>query len=97
MNPFKSHWSFSLAEISFFFATLEHLFKVLSTPGQPAMDELMALRLDCYECHIFIERKLIGISEIKKARLIEHYCRSLHINYVTIREMGVSGKQEKVS
>jgi hypothetical protein len=88
-NQFKSHWSFSAEEISLFSATLRRLLELLSSPGQPSLDELMALREDCYECCALIERRLVGLPEIKRALSIEHFYQSEHVSHVTFDEMGL--------
>jgi hypothetical protein len=86
-NRLKRSWSFSVDELSFFSATLERLRRILRHPVLPASEELIELRLDCFECHYLIGRKLFGVPEIRKADAIEHFNQSDHIRHVTFQEM----------
>jgi hypothetical protein len=79
-NRLKSHWAFSIEEISYFVATLERLLEIAVTPRQPPVDELIAVRFDCLKCQWIIERELIGIRELKEARRVEHFCQSDYVN-----------------
>lgn len=89
LNRFKRSWSFSKRELSFFSATLEHLLGILGHAEPPKTDELIELRVDCFDCHYLIAGKLIGVPEIKKANAIEHFGgQSKHINYVTFQDLG---------
>jgi hypothetical protein len=89
INPLRSSWSFSLDEISFFSGTLVHLAEVISADDPPENDELICLRMSCFDCHYLIGRKLIGLREIQKAQMIEHWLQSDYREHVTFEEMGL--------
>ena len=89
VNPYKSDWSFTAEEVSFFAATLERLTAVLASRVQPRNDDLVALRMHCHECHAVISRKLIGVPELERALWIEHFRQADHVKAVTFRDMGV--------
>jgi hypothetical protein len=88
-NPLKSSWSFSTQELSFFSATLEHPLRILGYAEPPEIDELIELRMDCFQCHYIIRRKLIGVPEIRKADAIEHFGQSKYVSPVTFQDLGI--------
>lgn len=88
-NRLKRSWAFTTQEIAFFCATLEHLLKILHNVDLPHKEELVELRLDCFYCHSVIARKLIGVTEIRKADLIEHFNQSEYVSHVTFQDMGI--------
>ena len=88
-NPFKRSWAFSVREISFFSATFEHLLRILNNTDLPQREELIELRLDCFECHYVIARKLIGVPEIQRANSIDHFNQSEYVSHVTFQEVGI--------
>lgn len=87
-NRFKRSWFFSTRELSFFSVTLEHLLGLLGHPEPPETDELIELRVDCFDCHYIIASKLIGIPEIRKANAIDHFGQSKYISHVTFQDLG---------
>jgi hypothetical protein len=88
-NPLKHSWSFSVRELSFFCATLEHLLWILGSAEPRKNNELIELRLDCFHCHYMIGRKLIGVPEIRKADAIEHFNHSEYVRHVTFQDLGI--------
>ena len=88
-NPLKRAWSFSVQELCFFSAKLEHLLSVLDDSERRANKELIELRLDLFQCHYIISRKLVGLSEIRKADAIEHFNQSEYVTHVTFADIGV--------
>jgi hypothetical protein len=88
-NPLKRSWAFSVREMSFFSATLEHLLKILNNTDLPQKEELIELRLDCFECHYVIARKLIGVPEMQIANSIEHFNQSEYVSHVKFQDMGI--------
>ncbi len=89
VNPLRESWAFSAKENSFFAATFEHLLNILRHSTPPPQEELIDLRFDCLGCHTLIERKLVGVAEIRKGCLIEHWFQSSYVNHVTFQEMGI--------
>jgi hypothetical protein len=90
-NPLKRSWSFSRKELSFFCATLQHLLQILGHAEPRDNDELIELRMDCFDCHYVIRRKLIGIAEVRKADAIEHFSQSNYVSFVTFHDLGIHG------
>jgi hypothetical protein len=87
VNPWRSSWSFSVAELSFFSATLERLLEVLRATDLPDKDSLICLRTRCYEATYVIERKLIGMPEIRMARQVEHWFQSEYRRHVKLEDI----------
>jgi hypothetical protein len=92
VNPLRTSWAFSVEELSFFSATLAQLLKTLHSSELPQKGDLTSLRMDCYKCHSIIGRKLVGIPEIRKARLIEHFLQSEFVNHVTFQDMNLDSR-----
>lgn len=88
-NRLKRSWTFSVDELSFFSATLARLIRILHHPELPENEELIGLRLDCFECHYIIGTRLVGIPEIRKAGAIEHFLQSEYVTHVTFQDMGL--------
>lgn len=88
-NRFKRSWSFSTRELSFFSATLEQLLRILGLAEPPETDELIELRMGCFDCHYIIASKLIGVPEIRKANAIEHFSQSIYFKHVTLQDLGM--------
>jgi hypothetical protein len=88
-NPLKRSWSFSIRELSFFYATLEHLLRILSYAEPREKNELIELRLDCFYCHNIIGRKLIGVPALRKADAIEYFNQSDYLRHVTFQDLGI--------
>jgi hypothetical protein len=88
-NPLKRSWSFSGRELSFFSATLEHLLRILGYAEPRENDELIELRMSCFDCHYIIRGKLIGVPEIRKAEAIEHFGQSKYVSPVTFEGLGI--------
>jgi hypothetical protein len=84
-NQFKSHWSFSVQELSFFCRTLERLIGALQKDF-PDQENLISIRLACFQCRHLIARRLIGLSIIQKAGSIEHFNQSQYVAHYEIDE-----------
>jgi hypothetical protein len=93
-NPYRRYWKFDAREITFFFATLEHLLRLLEQAEFPGHEELIDLRMDCYGCHGVIGMKLVGISEIQKAKSIEHFHQSVYVRPVTFKDLDLLGSEK---
>jgi hypothetical protein len=88
-NRLRRSWAFSVRELSFFSATLEHLLKILNNTDLPQKEELIGLRLDCFDCHYVISRRLIGVPEIQIANSIEHFNQSEYVRHVNFQDLGI--------
>lgn len=88
-NRFKNNWSFSLAELSYFHSILEDLLSVVDGDASPTGEELIRLRMACFECHHAIARKLIGVRELRRADRIEHFQASKYIEHVRLRDLDI--------
>ena len=88
-NRFKKTWSFSLIELSVFRRVLEEVLKAIDRDHPPDGEELIKLRMSCFECHYIIASRLFGVSEVRRARQIEHFRASEYIEHMSFQELGI--------
>ena len=88
-NRYRNHWSFSTNEISVFASILERLAITVGSATPPPSDDLVALRMRCYECNRLIAQRLIGVPELHTANLIEHRFQSPWVKRFTLEELGL--------
>jgi hypothetical protein len=81
-NVWKSAWSFSLAEISFVFASLTKFASLLSVEKPATHNELIELRMDLSTCEWIIACRTCGLPELRQADHVEHFCQSNYIEHV---------------
>jgi hypothetical protein len=89
VNRFKKAWSFSEKELSFVAAAFKHLTNTLRRLERPSDQELQDLRGDLLLCQWIVERRLIGVAELRRAADIEHFNQSDYVEHVTLEQMGV--------
>jgi hypothetical protein len=45
--------------------------------------------MDLWKCRWIIERRLLGVRELRDAQRIEHFLQPEFLTHVTMREMGI--------
>jgi len=96
-NRFKRTWSFSLIELSVFRRVLEEVLTAIDRDHPPAGEELIKLRMSCFECHYIIANRMFGVSEVRRAHHIEHFQASEYIEHMSFQELGIQEPGEKGS
>lgn len=90
LNKAKRYWSFTEKELSFFRSTLETLLRILQLPEIPKNQELVQVRMDLYVCQWIIDRRMLGVRELRDVARIEHFNQPEFLEHVTLRQMGVA-------
>jgi hypothetical protein len=87
INQTKSAWRFSEGELVFFAEHLGNLLEILPSGEPPPRAGLIDLRMNLFMCQWIIERHLFGVSELKKANNIEHFCQPMHLRHFLMNEI----------
>jgi hypothetical protein len=92
LNRFRTTWSFRETELQFILQTFQAVIDILKRREKPESPRLVQARMDLHACEVIIERKLIGLPEIRQAERIEHFCQASHIKPFNLEEIAGLGK-----
>jgi hypothetical protein len=87
LNRFRNRWFFSHLELSYIVLVFRDFLEATGHFLQPDPKELVQLRMDLSVVQELIEMKLTGLSSLKKARNIEHFCQADHVVSFTMEEI----------
>ncbi len=86
-NRGRRTWRFSKEQVAFLHGILEQFQEALDQSEPPAAADLIGLRMDLHACATLIERRLVGVAELKTARQIEHFCQAPHLRTVSLQDL----------
>lgn len=89
VNQFRSSWSFDAHELDLVADAIRRLLAITRDDCVLSHRELLQLRKRFFECSYAIERKLIGLIELRRASRVEHWFNSESTQFYTIEELGL--------
>jgi hypothetical protein len=87
VSRWKNHWSFPAEMLAFMAMALQSLARFLDSEARPGQEELISLRMDLCTSRSAIESRCFGLSEIQRARRIEHFWQADWITPVTLEDI----------
>jgi hypothetical protein len=87
----KSQWTFAASAAWIMASALRSLVQVLDSEVRPDQELLISLRIDLCTSRTMIENRCYGLTELKRARRIEHFWQADWIPSLKIEE--ILGKQ----
>jgi len=92
LNRFRSSWRFQETDLQFILQTFQSVIDFLRRRQKPEARSLVQTRMDLHACEVIIERKLVGLPEVRQAQRIEHFCQAPHIKPFKLEEIAGVGK-----
>jgi hypothetical protein len=77
-NRHRTRWLFPEPEVRFLAETGRVFLDALSAAGDPSNHDLIQLKINLYVSAWVIERRLVGLPELRRAVKIEHFAPSPH-------------------
>jgi hypothetical protein len=87
LNQIRIKWTLSDDEMTYISLVFRAFIKVTGYATQPDPEDLVRLRMDLSVAEEIIEKKLTGLSSLRKAKDIEHLCRNDHLASFSLEEV----------
>jgi hypothetical protein len=92
LNRFRAAWRCQETELSFILQTFQNVTDLLKRRKKPEAGTLVQTRMDLHACEVIIERKLVGLPEVRQMERIEHFCQAPHIKGIKLEEIAGPSK-----
>src|SRR5262249_22216779 len=92
LNRVRAFWRFKETELKFILQTFQSVIDSLRRRHKPNARTLVQLRMELLTCQLIIERKMVGLPQIREAERIEHFCQAPHIKPFKLEEIAGMGK-----
>jgi hypothetical protein len=87
LNRRRNAWFFPNDETAFLVSALYRYVQALSLRTRPPNPTLVDLRMDLCFCQWLIDRRLVGVTALRDAFKIEHFCQSDYLKFLTYGEI----------